>query len=120
MGTARHDNPARIRRISLKSSDGWTLFELLFAMAIFIGVLAAAGAILGPAQKSANDDVENSTSQAESQAQLDRMVRELRQGSDIVTASANQMTVLINGNQMSYRCDYQDLQFGSSFNACYR
>jgi type II secretory pathway pseudopilin PulG len=110
----------RTRRVSLRSSDGWTLFELLFAMSMFIVVLTAAGAVLGPSQRDANSDIENSTSQAESQAQLDRMVRELRQGTDIVTASPNQMTVLINGNQVSYRCDYQDLRFGSTYNACYR
>jgi type II secretory pathway pseudopilin PulG len=109
----------RTPRISLRSTDGWTLFELLFAMTMFIGVLAAAGAILAPAQKSANDDIENSTSQTEAQASLDRMVRDLRQGTDVVTANPNQMTVLVNGSQISYKCDSADLKW-TTFQACYK
>ena len=119
MGTARHDNPARIRRVSLKASEGFSLMELLMAMTLFLVVLGAAGAVLGPAQRSANDDIENSTSQAEAQASLDRMVRDLRQGTDVITANPNQMTVLVNGSQISYKCDSQDLKW-TTFQACYK
>jgi type II secretory pathway pseudopilin PulG len=111
---------SRTRRISLKACDGFSLPELLVAMTLFIVVVAAAGSVLAPAQRSANDDIENSTSQAEAQAQLDRMVRDLRQGTKIITANDNQMTVLVNdGSQVSYKCDTADTKW-TSYNACYR
>ena len=111
----------RTPRVSLRSSDGWTLFELLFAMAMFIGVLTAAGAILAPAQRSATDDTEVATAQSETQAGLDRMVRELRQGVQVQTSDPNQMTVIVSdGTQVSYKCDQADQAPWTTFRACYR
>jgi type II secretory pathway pseudopilin PulG len=122
MGTARHDNPARTRRISLKASDGWTMIELLAAMALFMVVLTAAAMVLAPAQRSATDDTEAATAQVEIQSSLQRMVRDLRQGESIVSSSTgpNQMTVLINGTQISYKCDAPDQAPWTTFRACYR
>lgn len=111
--------PDRTPRLSLRASDGFSLFELLVAMTLFIVVLGAAAGVLAPSQKSANDDIANSTSQAEAQAQLDRMVRDLRQGTDVITANPNQMTVLVNGSQVSYKCDSGDLKW-TSYQACYK
>jgi len=109
----------RTLRARLRASDGFSLFELLFAMTLFLFVLGAAGSLLYSAQKSAGDDVENSTSQSEAQAQLDRMVRDLRQGTDVITANPYQMTVLVNGSQVSYKCDSNDLKW-TNYKACYR
>lgn len=110
---------ARTPRISPRSSDGFSLVELLVAMALFIVVLGAAANVLYTGQKSASTDTENSTSQAEAQAQLDRMIRDLRQGTEVVTQNANQMTVLVNGSQVSYKCDTADPTW-TSYRACYK
>lgn len=111
--------PGRSLRAAIAGSAGFTLIELLVAMSLFVGVMAAAGSILAPAQRTANNDTENATSQSESQAAIDRMIRELRQGTAVDVSNPNQMVVELNGQQVSYECDIADPKW-TSYRACYR
>src|SRR3954452_17609882 len=116
----RSDTPsAPSRRLALRSSDGWTLIELLLTMSLALVIMGAAGTVLYTVQSSSNSDTENSNAQVEAQTSLDRMVRELRQGTDVLQAADNQMTVQLNGMQVSYRCDAADPKY-PSYNACFR
>ena len=110
MSWSRPKHSSRVSRLAaLRASDGFSLMELLMAMALTVVVMAASGTVLGKFQSSTNSDAENAQSQTEAQASLDRMVRELRQGVDVLTQTANQMTVqLLDGTQLSYKCDEAD------------
>jgi prepilin-type N-terminal cleavage/methylation domain-containing protein len=121
MGSATPNIRARIRR-ALRLSDGFTLMEVMMAMALTVVIMASAGSLLYTGQKSATADAENATAQAEAQGQLDRMVRDLRQATDVTTLNAGQITVtLLDGTQLSYKCDAPDQGAdASTYNACYR
>lgn len=85
-------------------------------------IMGASGTILYSAQKTSNGDAEDATAQSEAQGQLDRMVRDLRQGTDVTLQNAGQITVTqLDGTQLSYKCDSPDLgPAGSNYYACYK
>ena len=121
MSWSRPKHSSRVSRLAaLRASDGFSLIELLTAMALTVVVMAASGTVLGKFQASSNSDAENSQAQAEATASVDRMVRELRQGVDVLTQTGSQMTVqLLDGTQLSYKCDTADPN-NSALKACYR
>jgi len=114
-------SPRRETRSLLRESAGFTLVELLVAMSLFVGVMAAAGALLFTMQKSSYSDTEDANAQVETQTGLDRMVRELRQATAVTLQGDNQITVtLLDGSQLSYKCDTAGPSPYASYNACYR
>ena len=66
MGPATPNIRARIR-IALRSSDGFSLMEVMIAMALTVVVMAAAGSLLYSGQKTSNADTEDATAQSEAQ-----------------------------------------------------
>jgi prepilin-type N-terminal cleavage/methylation domain-containing protein len=114
--------PARRSRIALRASDGFTLMEVLVAMALTVVVMASAGQLLYAGQKVSSADTENATAQSELQGQLDRMIRDLRQATDVTQQTTGQITViLLDGTQLSYKCDAPDQGANAAtYNACYR
>jgi prepilin-type N-terminal cleavage/methylation domain-containing protein len=120
MGSACLDTLARIGRLRLRSSDGFSLMEVMMAMALTAVIMGASGTLLYSGQKTSNADSEDATAQSEAQGQLDRMVRDLSQATDVTTQNAGQITVtLLDGSQLSYKCDTADVG-NSTYNACYR
>ena len=116
-------NGTRSRLLArFRGSDGFTLMEVMVAMLLTVVVMTAAGKLLYAGQKVSNADTEDATVQADTQSALDRMVRELRQATDVTLQSTGQITVTaLDGSQLSYKCDAADQGANAgTYNACYR
>ena len=113
---------ARPRRLAVRASGGFTLIEVMMAMALTVVIMASAGALLYAGQKVSTGDTEDATAQSEAQGQLDRMIRDLRGATDVKLQNPGQVTITqLDGTALSYKCDSPDLTPGnSSYNACYR
>lgn len=107
---------------SLGDERGFTLPEILVSIVVFGFVLTAILSVLDTTAALSTRDQERPAAIHEARSGLSSMVRELRQAYQVVSASPNQMEVLVrlNGVDMnvSYRCDVAIT--GSTLHRCYR
>jgi Tfp pilus assembly protein PilW len=83
----------RIRKTA-GSEDGWTLVEMLLAASLGLIIVGAALSMFTGALKSRPRAVSQSAGVTQAQTAMERMTRELRQGSAVVTATATQVSVI--------------------------
>ena len=96
-------------RPSLRDDSGFTLIEVVIAMAIFAVLLGATLNFFASAEQTANKDTEMASAAAEARNGLNRLVRDLRQASAIITAAPNTLDVLlVDGTEVRYTCDLPD------------
>lgn len=99
-------------RTRLHAESGWTLIELLVAMAIFSFVLGAALTLFETGVKSAPKEQERAAAIREAQTGLSGMVREVRDANEILELTPNliDFIVLREGVQVHvrYECGVDD------------
>jgi prepilin-type N-terminal cleavage/methylation domain-containing protein len=81
-------------RQTARAESGMSLIELLVAMSIGIVVIAGGAKMLVAAVKSQPRAASHATAVQTAQTAMDRMTRELRQGSSVVTATASQLAMI--------------------------
>jgi prepilin-type N-terminal cleavage/methylation domain-containing protein len=116
----------RTPRARLARQRGYTLVELLVAMALTVVVLGGIVTSLVLAARIQKRDARYAYSQDDARVQLDRMVNEIRQAVNIVSSGPNFVDMNVDLSvgglpqeyQVYYECDIP--QPGSSYNECVR
>jgi type II secretory pathway pseudopilin PulG len=113
--------PERTTR-SLAGNGGYTLIELLMAMAMTVVVLGGIVSMLVLSQRAETRAANYAYAQDDARAGLDAMVSEIRQSWNIVSAGPNYVDLDVNLQgqpyQVYYECDIP--QPGSAYNECIR
>jgi prepilin-type N-terminal cleavage/methylation domain-containing protein len=106
----------------LRDERGYTLIELLSAIVVSLIVLGAITTLLVLSQRIETRDANYTYAQDDARAGLDRMVSQIRQAWNIVSAGPNSvdMDVNLGGQpyQVYYECDIP--QPGTPYNECVR
>jgi type II secretory pathway pseudopilin PulG len=76
------------------SEDGWTLIEMLIAASLSLVIIGAAMSMFTAGLKSQPRARSQSAGVQQAQTAMERMTRELRQGSAVVTATSTQIAVI--------------------------
>jgi prepilin-type N-terminal cleavage/methylation domain-containing protein len=117
-----HEPNERLR-CGLATEEGFTLVELLVAIAIFIVITSATLAVLDVAARSQSRDQAYAQEITGTQTALARAVHDLRQATAFQQVSANvvQFQVVANGStyNVKYDCTAPD-SLGSSYTRCAR
>jgi len=115
---------ARLRD-RLRDERGWTLIELLVAMAIFTFVLGAALTLFETSVKLAPKEQERAAAFREAQTGLSGMVREIRDANEILELTPNVIDFIVQrqgGQQVHvrYECGVADTDVSPALRKCQR
>ncbi len=111
-------------RARLAAEGGWSLIELLVAMAIFTFVMGAALSLFEVTVKSAPKDQERAVAVREAQTGLSGMTREVRNAYDIVELTPNVIDFLVArqgvNRRVRYECGVTDASVTPALKQCQR
>lgn len=112
-----------LRPVSLRCQSGRTLTELMLVAAILPVVLGGTLAVLETAAKVAPEEQERMQAVRETQVGLDRIVRELRQTTQVTSYAPGRIEVVTsvaaNPTAVAYDC-LQPSRIGGPYTACVR
>ena len=111
-------------RARMAAEGGWTLIELLVAMAIFTFVMGAALSLFGNTVKSAPKEHDRAIAVREAQTGLSGMTREVRNAYDIVELTRNVIDFLVTRQgvhkRVRYECGVTDTDVTPALKKCER
>ncbi len=113
---------ARARASRLRSDQrGQSLIEVLVAAALSVLVLGTIGTLLVTSQRQAQKNANYDIAQASAQAELDKMVGQIRDALDIVSWGPNSVDMDVDVGSTEYQVYYEcDVSAGNGWNKCVR
>ncbi len=113
---------ARIRALHLRREQrGQSLVELLIASALSVVVLGAIGTLLVASQRQQQKNANYDNAQGNAQAELDKMVGQIRDAQDIISWSANSVDMDVDVGSTEYQVYWEcDVSAGNGWDKCVR